>query len=113
MLRVAIIGSRSAPKEIIEKIKKALPRECTTIISGGAVGADELAKTISEELEISIFNAIPQYKKFGRIAPIIRNKLIVEMADLVIAVWDTKSKGTEQVIKYAKQTNTDVYIITF
>ena len=32
-----------------------------------------------------------------------RNKLIVDSADFVLAVWDGKSKGTKSVIDYCKK----------
>ena len=48
---------------------------------------------------------------YGRAAPIVRNKQIVEYADEVIAFWDRRSKGTLSVIQYCKKTNTPCVII--
>jgi len=33
----------------------------------------------------------------------VRNKLIVDSADFVIAFWDGESKGTKSVIEYCKK----------
>ena len=33
----------------------------------------------------------------------VRNKLIVDSADFVLAFWDGKSKGTKSVIEYCKK----------
>lgn len=57
---------------------------------------------------------LPDYKTYGRAAPIVRNKLIVSYADVVYAFWDGRSKGTKYVIdlcaKLGKVCN--VFIIT-
>ena len=46
---------------------------------------------------------LPQYERFGRAAPIVRNKEIVNYADKVLVFWDGSSKGTLSVIKYAQK----------
>ena len=46
---------------------------------------------------------LPEYERYGRAAPIVRNKKIVDYADKVIAFWDGNSKGTLSVIKYAEK----------
>ena len=40
---------------------------------------------------------------YGRAAPIVRNREIVEYADKIIAFWDGKSRGTRFVIEYANK----------
>ncbi len=102
-MRVGIVGSRGL---FAVKIEEYLPASCTEIVSGGAVGVDACAAAFAEERGIPIKVFLPQYKKFGRAAPIIRNKQIVEYADEVIAFWDGKSKGTQFVIQYCGETNT-------
>ena len=51
--------------------------------------------------EVEIF--LPEWKKYGRAAGPVRNKEMVNSADLVIAFWDGKSKGTKSLIKYAEK----------
>ena len=46
---------------------------------------------------------LPEYDKYGRAAPIVRNKKIVDYADKIIAFWDGQSKGTCSVIEYARK----------
>ena len=53
-----------------------------------------------EYVQITVF--LPEYKKYGRAAPILRNRMIVDYADKVIAFWDGCSRGTLSVIKYAE-----------
>jgi len=54
---------------------------------------------------------LPEYRKYKRGAPLIRNKQIVDYADTVIAFWDGKSKGTESVIQYCIKTGKPYQII--
>ena len=46
---------------------------------------------------------LPDYARYSRGAPLVRNKEIVALADLVIAFWDGKSKGTRFVIAYCEK----------
>lgn len=99
-MRVAIVGSRGIN---ISDFEKYLPEECNEIVSGGAKGVDECAAEYAKRNEIKLSVFLPQYEKFGRAAPIVRNKQIVDYSDRVIAFWDGESKGTYSVIKYCKK----------
>ena len=99
-MKVAVIGSR---KLIHVDIGAYLPMNCDEIVSGGACGIDTLAETYANEHNIPLTVFLPEYEKFGRAAPIVRNKRIVEYADEVLAFWDGVSKGTLSVIKYAQK----------
>jgi len=46
---------------------------------------------------------LPEYDRYGKAAPIVRNKAIVDYSDKVIVFWDGSSKGTLSVIKYAEK----------
>lgn len=99
-MKVAVIGSREIDNINLEK---HLPEECDEIVSGGARGVDSIAARYAEKhgLKLTVFR--PDYEKFGKGAPLIRNRLIVEYADAVIAFWDGVSRGTLYVIDYAKK----------
>lgn len=97
-MKVAIIGSRS----ILElNIKNHIPNNTTLIITGGARGIDKLAENYADEKQIPKLIIKPDYKKYARSAPLKRNKKIIEKADIVVAFWDGKSKGTQYAIEYA------------
>ncbi len=106
-MKIAIIGSRNIKNiNIGEYITEA-----DEIVSGGAVGVDSLAVQYAKQNGIKLTEFLPEYKKYGRAAPIVRNRQIVNYADVVIAFWDGKSKGTSYTIKYAKSINKVCQII--
>ena len=96
-MKLAIIGSRG-----ITELGGVIP-ECSTIISGGAKGVDQAAERYAQENNIQMEIHLPEYQRYGRGATHVRNKLIVDSADFVIAFWDGKSKGTKSVIEYCKK----------
>ncbi len=100
-MKVMVAGSRGVSKPI----DKYMPPETTLIISGGAFGIDRCAEVYAKENNIPIIIVRPDYKKYGRTAPLVRNKEMVDMADLVIAIWDGRSRGTKDTIDYAIKTN--------
>ena len=99
-MKVAIVGSRS----IAVTDMGMYISDGDEIVSGGAIGVDSCAAEYAKENGLKLTVFLPQYERYGRAAPIVRNKKIVEYADKIIAFWDGKSKGTLSVIKYAEKT---------
>ena len=106
-MKIAIVGSR---KITVSNIDEYIS-ECDEIVSGGAVGVDSCAAEYAKEKGIKLTVFLPQYERYGRAAPIIRNKEIVDYADKIVAFWDGSSKGTLSVIKYAEKTGKPCDII--
>jgi len=75
------------------------------ILSGGAKGIDSLAKEYAVSNNIEIQELIPEWSKYGKSAGILRNKDILENADLNLIFWDGVSKGTKFNIDYCKKNN--------
>lgn len=105
-MRIAIIGSRNFNDYQLLKDKLSLlnqQNKITLVVSGGAKGADTLGEkwAIENNVERLIFK--PNYDLFGRKAPLIRNKEIIDNVDYVIAFWDGESRGTMYAVNYAKQ----------
>ena len=101
-MKLAIIGSRTCPPIDIEKYLKYIP---DTIVSGGARGADTYAREFAQKHNLKLIEFLPEYDKYGRGAPLVRNKLIVEECDCVLAFWDGQSHGTKFTLDYAKEKN--------
>ena len=99
-MKLAIIGSRKFP---LIDIASHLPFVPEVIISGGAIGIDTLARQFAEQNNIPIIQFLPEYSKYGRKAPLMRNIQIVENCDYIMAFWDGTSPGTKFSIDYAKR----------
>ena len=106
-MKIAIVGSRGI-KSI--KLDKYVSND-DEIISGGAKGVDSLAADYARRNNIRLTEILPQYEKYKRAAPIIRNREIVDLADCVIAFWDGESRGTLSVINYAKKVGKECRVI--
>ena len=99
-MRIAVVGSRDITVfDIGRYISNA-----EEIVSGGAVGADSCAAEYAKENGIKLTVFLPEYELYGRAAPIVRNKKIVDYSDKIVAFWNGSSKGTLSVIKYAEKT---------
>jgi predicted Rossmann fold nucleotide-binding protein DprA/Smf involved in DNA uptake len=96
-MKLAIVGSRNVG-EI--NIGEHIPEGVTEIISGGSRGADTLAKEYANAHNILLTEFLPDYKRYGKGAPLKRNVQIVDYADRVLAFWKDGSRGTKFVIDY-------------
>lgn len=67
------------------------------------MGADKLAEKYAKHYDIPTKIFLPDWNQFGKSAWYIRNKLIVENADIVIAFYDGASKGTKLTIDLVKK----------
>ena len=106
-MKIAIVGSRDINKIDIERY---ITKE-DEIVSGGAKGVDTIAANYAKTNGIKITEFLPKYDLYGRAAPIIRNKEIVDYADKIIVFWNGKSKGALSVIKYAEKTGKECKVL--
>ena len=106
-MKVAVIGSR---KLTVSDLGKYLPPETTEIISGGAKGIDTSAREYALTHNIKLTEFLPEYEKYGEIAPLKRNIAIIEYADIVLAFWDGESRGTKFVTDNCKKMGVPVKV---
>lgn len=109
-MKVAVIGSRTLK---IENLEQYLPKITTEIVSGGAKGVDTCAREYAIQKNLKLTEFLPDYNKYGRSAPLKRNLQIIAYADLVLAFWDGKSRGTAYVIDNCRKSGipVEVFII--
>lgn len=107
-MKVAIVGSRNLTNIMLEQY---LSEDVEEIVSGGAVGVDACAAAYAKSKGIKLTEFLPQYERYGRAAPIIRNKKIVDYADKLIVFWNGSSKGTLSVIQYAQKNGKPLEVI--
>ena len=106
-MKVGVVGSRSLR---VADLGKYLPEGTTEILSGGAAGVDTSAREYALAHAIPLTEFLPDYRRYGRAAPLKRNISIIESADLVLAFWDGTSRGTRFVIERCKQRGTTVRV---
>lgn len=80
------------------------------IISGGARGADALAKRYAKENNIKLVEYLPDWDAYGRSAGPRRNTQIVEASDVLVAFLSPRSVGTRDSIKKARARGIPVHI---
>lgn len=107
-MKVAVVGSRTVT---VRDLGRYLPQNTTEIISGGAAGVDTCAREYAMAYGIKLTEILPDYRRFRRGAPLKRNLAIIEQADLVLAFWDGRSKGTRYVIDNCKKKGVPVRVV--
>ena len=118
---VLICGSRtdfdqSLAIKYLTEIRDSHPRD--RIIHGGAVGIDSLADEIFRQgigarigvQKISVFR--PDYARYGKSAPIVRDEAMVREADFVYALWNGTSRGTKFVIDKSLELKRNLVVYT-
>jgi len=111
-MKVAVVGSRTFNDyRRLETILDGF--KISTIVSGGANGADLLAERYANENGLEKLIFLPDYDTHGRAAPLIRNTDIVENADMVVSCWDGESRGTRDSMRKAHKLRKDLMIIYF
>lgn len=101
-MKIAIIGSRSIK---IQNLSDYLPQNLSEIVSGGARGVDRCAEKYAKRNGIKLTVFLPNYTLYGKSAPLKRNDQIAAYADMVIAFWDGKSRGTLYTVRQFKMLN--------
>ena len=107
-MKLAIVGSRGIQNI---DLKEYITNDVLEIVSGGAKGVDTIAREFAKANSITLVEFLPEYKKYGRGAPLVRNKEIVNYSDKVLVFWDGKSRGTKFVIEYAEKVNTPCEVV--
>ncbi len=111
-MRLAVVGSRNftdynTAKVILDELQKDIG--FTSIVSGGANGADSLAEKYAWKHDIDLAIFIPDWS-IGKQAGFIRNIEIWDNADYGVAFWDGKSKGTAHSFKLAKKQKKRLFV---
>jgi len=116
-MNVAIVGSRTIEvnNNTIEELRGKLAivangRKIDFLVSGGAKGADELAYRLAKREGIFIKVLFPDWDRYGKSAGYIRNDAIVKESDVLIALWDGESRGTQNTIDTAKKFGKEIHI---
>lgn len=110
-VRTIIAGSRECTDErdLLDAIE-ACGWTPTTVISGAARGADRLGEAWSARSGVPCERFPAEWDRHGRAAGFIRNEIMSERADALIALWDGSSRGTKHMIDTALRKGLRVYV---
>ncbi|HCE54898.1 MAG TPA: hypothetical protein DER05_07785 [Lutibacter sp.] len=83
------------------------------IVSGAYKGADLLGERYAAERNYQIKQFPADWRRYGKSAGLKRNTEMAAYADILIAFWDGKSKGTKNMIDLATQAGLKVKVFYF
>jgi hypothetical protein len=116
-MKLIIAGSRSFTdyKELCEVCDQILQDQTDVEIVSGAYykGADLLGEKYTIERGYKLTKFPADWKSYGKAAGPKRNQQMAEYADMLVAFWDGKSRGTKNMIQIAEKENLKVIIIPF
>lgn len=108
---VLVCGSRGWTDQEQVASRLRLLSDDTTIIQGGASGADYLARKAVIEQGRGVITCKPNWNRYGKRAGIMRNLYMLDLGpSLVIAFWDGVSPGTYHVITEARRRGISVEV---
>ena len=85
--------------------------DISIVVHGGAKGVDSLVDECAKKEGIEIVVFKPEYVFYGKRAPLIRNKKMVDFSDRVVALWNYKSHGTKYVIDYCNRKGVPIEVV--
>lgn len=111
-MKVIIAGSRKFDDNAHHLVRYAVKMsgfDITEVVSGGAVGIDEYGELWAETNHVPVQQFIPDWKTHGKKAGIIRNSKMAEYAGALIAIWDSSSTGTKDMIAQMKRRRKPIF----
>ena len=119
MLKVIIAGGRDftdtqyAADSLVKLVEENMLPDTFTVISGNARGADKVGEYLAKlwNLPLEIYPA--DWNQHGKSAGYIRNKQMADIADMLVAFWDGKSRGTAHMINTMKQQHKPVFVFYY
>ena len=83
------------------------------IVNGTARGADTLGGCYARLRNYSVALFPADWEQFDKAAGHIRNKEMLDYADVVVVFWDGKSRGTKNMIEITKKAKKPIRVIRY
>ncbi len=112
-MKAIIAGSRTiCDLRLIEQAVAASGwrDDIAEVVSGCAAGADSLGEIWAQSALKKIARFPADWDRYGRGAGYIRNTQMAKYADVLIALWDGQSRGTQHMITTMKKLGKPVFV---
>ena len=111
-MKLIIAGSRCfAPRaeDIASFIRLHRLNSIKEVIWGGAPGVDKGGArwAVAQKIELTEFPA--DWGKYGKVAGPIRNREMAQYADMLLLIWDGKSRGSANMKSEMEKLNKPIY----
>lgn len=111
--RVIVAGGRDFTdyltlRDMLDKVLVNLDN--VVIVSGSAYGADRLGEQYATQRGLKLVMFPADWETNGKAAGPIRNRMMAEYSDYLVAFWDGKSKGTKNMIATAREEGLQVRV---
>lgn len=112
-MRTIIAGSREASWDQVVAAIDQCPwkAQISLVVSGTAKGADYFGEVWANTHNVPIQRFPADWNKYGKRAGVVRNSLMADNADALIAIWVNESSGTKNMIETAKKKGLTAHII--
>ena len=110
-MKIAVVGSREWKNtQRVWDFINGLDAE-TIIVSGGARGVDAEAVNAAKTKGLGVIEFLADWRTFGKSAGYQRNYDIVNAADMLVAFWNGRSRGTKHSIDLARAKGIEVKVL--
>lgn len=116
---IIVAGSRTfdnyklLSKTLDDFIAEGTDDKPVCIISGGARGADSLGECYAAEMGIPCRIIPAEWSLWGKVAGMVRNRRMLELADAVVVFWDGQSKGSKNMIEIANAAGKKTQVVRY
>jgi glycerophosphoryl diester phosphodiesterase len=109
--KVIIAGSRNiVDYSLVRDVVEFSPFIIDEVVSGTARGVDRLGERWARENDIPIRQFLADWDTYGKMAGFLRNRIMAEYADALIAIWDGSSRGTSHMVHSMKGQGKPCYV---
>lgn len=110
-MRVVVSGSRSiTDANAVERELRSYLACKDEVVTGGAQGVDAIAHDYAYRMFCKTEVVEAEWDRFGKQAGPIRNRKMLEDADMLVAIWDGKSRGTKNAIQTALELGVKTHV---
>lgn len=114
---IAVVGSRNFNdyeyfKNKLQYLISNITEDIQFVSGGAKSGADFLVKRFCREENYKLIEHLPDYEKYPpKVAPLKRNHLVVDDADMLVAYYNGVSRGTKYTLNLGEKKGIPIRIV--